>query len=1109
MKSLRESICHYITVQENVQCHVSNDNLKVKGQPFVSKQTRPLTASHRPSTEVLAVNSQAGSSVGGQARASLPCIFCKDNHFNDMCDKCVTLTERKQKLSQQKRCFICLKIGHMSRNCPSSQKKSCCYCGKKGYHNRCLCPHKFTRQETDALIVTEVNESSKDSIGGVSSVDQSNQLAATVDSNVTPMLLASGERVLLQIATVPVQSVNGSVTVTARVLLDSASQRTFMTDQLAKRLELTPDHRELLSVSTFGAGKATDVDTYVVHFTVKLKDGSHMLMFANVLKQITGNIQRGPLQQKDIEFLQLIPKDKLADLVPHSREVTTIDLLIGSDYFWDVVGGDKIMLPSGMFMLPSKFGYIITGRCPEANHNGRDRSPCTLFVAAELDQLRSNHTLDCSVNVSLVKNPNLENFWCLETIGIKDSMCRESDDEALEKFCETIKYQDRRYQVTWPWKSDTVCLTDNYEVAIRRMKSLARRLQLDVRLLQIYDDVIKQQLNKGIIERVDDTALVHTKRYYLPHHPVLTPNKATTKVRIVYDASSKARDNMNSLNECLHRGPVILPDLCGLLIRFRVYPIVILADIEKAFLQVGIQSTERDVTRFLWFKDPAKPDIEDNLITYRFCRVPFGLVCSPFLLGATIKFHLQKEGTPLALHILKNIYVDNVLIGVDSISDTCGIYKEAKSIFERSAMNLREWNSNCLEFLQSLPTGERSAMSDATNVLGLLWNQFEDTINIPGFDKAAISEVVTKRDVLHSVAKIFDPLGLLSPIIFHGKMFLQKLWVVNKPWDEPLCTELLEEWNQVVKLLAELSNLNISRFVGNTNNGDNQLLIFCDASMKAYATVLYLRIKEGTKFQTNLLFSKMRLVRTARGKKGKYVKHLTIPRLELLAMLIGVRAANFIVKELGIEISERILWSDSQCVLHWLRTKKPLSVFVENRIKEILKEKDITFQYIASNQNPADIATRGSSVFELSQSTLWWHGPSWLQEDDSSWPVWNFSDITPKVQNQLQSEEKGFKSVIETTTVIGISNKQDQIKTASLFGIDEKRFSSLRQLLRVSVYVLKFIKKKVWNLINVKKRKHFQHKLLSTIFEELTETIPIVSREIKLSSLLWVSFIQH
>ena len=143
---------------------------------------------------------------------------------------------------------------------------------------------------------------------------------------------------------------------------------------------------------------------------------------------------------------------------------------------------------------------------------------------------------------------------------------------------------------------------------------------------------------------------------------------------------------MSSLNECLHRGPVILPDLCGLLIRFRIYPIVVLA-VEKAFL---IQDAEWDVTRFLWLRDPAKLDTEDNLITYRFCRVPFGLICSPFLLSATIKFHLQKEGTPLALHILRNIYVDNVIIGINSISEICGVYKEAKPIFERAAMNLRE-----------------------------------------------------------------------------------------------------------------------------------------------------------------------------------------------------------------------------------------------------------------------------------------------------------------------------------------------------------------------------------------------------------------------------------
>ena len=104
IKSLRKAIFHYVTVQENVQCYVSSVNTNVKGQHFVPRQ---LTSdSHRPSAEVLTANSQRGSQQEGQIKASLPCIFCKGNHFNDMCDKFTTLTERKQILSQQRRCFI-------------------------------------------------------------------------------------------------------------------------------------------------------------------------------------------------------------------------------------------------------------------------------------------------------------------------------------------------------------------------------------------------------------------------------------------------------------------------------------------------------------------------------------------------------------------------------------------------------------------------------------------------------------------------------------------------------------------------------------------------------------------------------------------------------------------------------------------------------------------------------------------------------------------------------------------------------------------------------------------------------------------------------------------
>ena len=117
---------------------------------------------------------------------------------------------------------------------------------------------------------------------------------------------------------------------------------------------------------------------------------------------------------------------------------------------------------------------------------------------------------------------------------------------------------------------------------------------------------------------------------------------------------------------------------------------------------------------------------------------------------------------------------------------------------------------------------------------------------------------------------------------------------------------------------------------------------------------------------------------------------MTLPRLELLAVLI-VRATKFVTSELKVPVSKRTILSDSQCVLHGMRTNKPLPVFVQNRLDEIRLEEDIVFGYIPSEQNPADFATRGLSVMEIIGLDLWWHGPAWLKEDKSCWPNWNLS----------------------------------------------------------------------------------------------------------------------
>ena len=158
-------------------------------------------------------------------------------------------------------------------------------------------------------------------------------------------------------------------------------------------------------------------------------------------------------------------------------------------------------------------------------------------------------------------------------------------------------------------------------MALGRPNSLLKRIQGKPELLQKYDSIIKDQLEKEIIEEVNYRSEEGCKKRYIPHHAVITPDRETTKVRIVYDALAKVRKGCKSLNECLHRGPAILEDLCGLLIRFRTHKVALTADIERAFLQVGLQPTDRVALGCCG----SKPLNKDNLQISRFTRVPFAV----------------------------------------------------------------------------------------------------------------------------------------------------------------------------------------------------------------------------------------------------------------------------------------------------------------------------------------------------------------------------------------------------------------------------------------------------------------------------------------------------
>ena len=132
---------------------------------------------------------------------------------------------------------------------------------------------------------------------------------------------------------------------------------------------------------------------------------------------------------------------------------------------------------------------------------------------------------------------------------------------------------------------------------------------------------------------------------------------------------------------------------------------------------------------------------------------------------------------------------------------------------------------------------------------------------------------------------------------------------------------------------------------------------------------------------------------------------ITIPHLELLAVLLGVRATKFTADQLKLPIQRSLLFSDSACVLYWLQTNKPLPRFIHNRLLEIRQHKDLEFWHVQTSDNPADLPTRGLDPGALAKSSLWWQGPSWLQCPEADWPNIDFSILSPDALEDLETAE--------------------------------------------------------------------------------------------------------
>ncbi len=375
----------------------------------------------------------------------------------------------------------------------------------------------------------------------------------------------------------------------------------------------------------------------------------------------------------------------------------------------------------------------------------------------------------------------------------------------LEEFKEQLtRREDAKYETALPWKASHPKLPTNLSIARPRFQSLLKRLEKQPALLETYHQIIEDQVEQGIVE-IAPTKPEEKHEHYIPHKPVVREQAESTKVRIVYDASAKVNEDSPSLNDCLEIGPPLQRKLLDILLRNRVKPVLLAGDIKQAFLQIVIRETERDALRFLWINDLQSK--EEKI--YRMTRVMFGLGPSPFILGGTLNVHIEKysQDYPVCVRELEDgTYVDDINITGDTVEETREIKENAVKILGEGEFQLHKWHSNAAELESDVnEDGETTYAKESlgttpseTKLLGLSWNKLDDTLSVtfPPHENE-----VTKRVVLRTMARIYDPLGLAAPILLTAKVIFRDICDFKLRWDADLPEQLKRRWEKWLESL--------------------------------------------------------------------------------------------------------------------------------------------------------------------------------------------------------------------------------------------------------------------------------------------------------------------
>ena len=595
------------------------------------------------------------------------------------------------------------------------------------------------------------------------------------------------------------------------------------------------------------------------------------------------------------------------------------------------------------------------------------------------------------------------------------------------------------YEMPLPFK-ERPKMPNNRQMAEKRLEHLKKKFKKDKGYYDDYKQFITKVLDQGAAEEVP-VAELHKEGdsiWYLPHHGVYNPRKPE-KIRVVFDASASYCHTV--LNDKLLQGPDLINSLPGVLTRFRRHPIALTCDIESMFHRFKVNPEDRDFLRFLWWSDgDTSKEVKDFRMTVHLFGARSSPACANFALRQIAKDHKSDYNQTVYDFISKDFYVDDGLHSSESVKEAIDLAQLARQVCASGKVRLHKFASNSREVMEAIPDSERSKeMSNrdlawhlpVERTLGVEWNleldSFQFRIN---FKEAP----VTRRNILSSVASIYDPLGFLAPVTLVGKRIVQQLCVQGYSWDDPVPEDIDAEWHKWKSDLVSLKEIIITRCYKPKDFGKPQqveLHNFSDASIVSYGQCTYIRqVDVDGNVHCSLVMAKSRVAPT---------KVMTIPRLELTAAVLSTKMSRFLNEELDLEFKE-FFWTDSKVVLGYIANEsRKFHVFVANRIERI-KESSTTDQWrhVSSEENPADLASRGSSAATLGNS-MWFKGPDFIWEKNLP--------VGSSVDTQLDDEDP---EVRVTTMATSVASRSLVLERIEVFSSWSKAISAIARLQRAA-----------------------------------------------------------